>query len=84
EYNWQALNPEVPLVDPPRSGLHDKLIEQIRRNPPKEILYVSCNYKALARELALFADLYEVQSMKAIDMFPQTPHVEVVTHLQHR
>ena len=84
EYNWTTLNPDTIIIDPPRAGLHDKVISDIKKNPPQNIVYVSCNYKALARELGILHDLYDVQKIEAIDMFPHTPHVEVVSLLSRK
>jgi len=49
---------------------------------PKTIVYVSCNPKALKSDLAWFADEYQLQGLCGFDMFPQTPHVEVVATLK--
>ncbi|MCI5066750.1 23S rRNA (uracil(1939)-C(5))-methyltransferase RlmD [bacterium] len=82
ESAWTAEEPDLLLVDPPRAGLHDTVIEQIKQVRPRNLISVSCNYKALARELQHLEGAYEVRKMKAIDMFPHTPHVEVVTLLE--
>lgn len=82
DYSWTERPIDLLLVDPPRAGLHDRALEQLRSAHPPTLLYVSCNYKALARELKLLEDLYEVEQIRAIDMFPHTPHVEVVTLLR--
>ena len=84
DFSWSDLKPDAIIVDPPRAGLHDNVVSEIKKNPPKHIIYVSCNYKALARELQILQDTYEVITMEAIDMFPHTPHVEVVSLLQSK
>jgi len=81
EFAWQALAPDVVLVDPPRSGMHDKALRDLIEAAPERIVYVSCSYKNLARELVELTKHYNVTNMRAIDMFPNTPHVEVVTVL---
>lgn len=68
---------ETLLLDPPRSGLGPKSIRKILRAAPPRIVYVSCNPKILSGEIPLFAG-YSLDSMEAFDLFPRTPHVEVV------
>ena len=81
EFDWKDLNPDVVILDPPRSGMHDKALQDVIDARPPEIIYVSCNYKHFARELVQLQKHYKVDQMKAIDMFPHTPHVELVTKL---
>lgn len=69
------------IIDPPRSGLHPKVIEALLTAQPKTIIYVSCKYQTFIKELALFKSTYQVEDLKALDLFPQTPHVELVTKL---
>lgn len=80
-FDWKQFGADVLILDPPRSGMHDKALADILANPPKEIVYVSCNYKNFAREMVQLQTLYNVDAMRAIDMFPHTPHVELVTKL---
>lgn len=81
EYDWTQFGADVVILDPPRSGMHDKTLADILKNPPKEIVYVSCNFKNFAREMVQLQKVYQVDTMRAIDMFPHTPHVELVTKL---
>lgn len=81
EFDWQSIKPDVLILDPPRSGMHDKALADVIKAKPKTIIYVSCNYKNFARELVQLQEHYEVAEMRAIDMFPHTPHVELVTKL---
>jgi 23S rRNA (uracil1939-C5)-methyltransferase len=81
---WHKHGADTIILDPPRSGLHDDAIKQLLENSPKTILYISCNYKSFAREMAILKDSYEVVKMRAIDMFPHTPHVELVSLLIKR
>ncbi len=81
EYAWKDLGADVVLVDPPRSGMHDKALKTLLDTAPQEIVYVSCNPKNFAREMVLLREKYLVESMVAIDMFPHTPHVELVSKL---
>lgn len=81
EFDWTAIGADVVILDPPRSGMHDKALQDIMAAKPERIVYVSCNYKNFARELAILEKEYGVHATRAIDMFPHTPHVELVTLL---
>ncbi len=63
------------VLDPPRAGLHPKMVAHILAAAPQRIVYMSCNPGQFARELEFFAG-YDLVSFKAFDMFPQTPHLE--------
>ncbi len=76
--------PDVIITDPPRDGMHKKVVEQILHILPKKIVYVSCNSATQARDLALMKDQYKIVKTQAVDMFPQTHHVENVVLLQKR
>lgn len=66
------------IVDPPRSGLEAKMIKEILNKDIDNIIYMSCGQSSLAKNLDLLKSKYEVKSIKAFDMFPQTSHVECV------
>ena len=51
---------------------------------PEHVVYVSCNYHRLMQELTKFKDVYDVQSVQAFDLFPHTPHVELVVKLKKK
>lgn len=71
------------LLDPPRTGLPPRALHGIVRLRPAHITYVSCDPATLARDLkALLASGYVLNGMVAVDMFPQTHHVEIVAHVQ--
>ena len=71
------------LLDPPRAGTEKETIEQILKIRPAHISYVSCEPSTLARDLRLLCEsLYEIESIIALDLFPQTHHVETVVHLK--
>ena len=77
-------NPDVLLTDPPRAGMHPKVIEQILKAAPNKIVYVSCNPATQARDVALLNEKYEIEKIQPVDMFPQTHHVENVILLHLR
>lgn len=70
------------VLDPPRKGCSDNVLNAILESEPEEIIYVSCNPATLARDLSILAHKYEVISVKPYDMFPQTKHVETLAHLK--
>jgi 23S rRNA (uracil1939-C5)-methyltransferase len=74
--------PDVIITDPPRDGMHKKVVDQILNISPKRIVYVSCNSATQARDLALMKEKYNVKKTQAVDMFPQTHHVENVVLLE--
>lgn len=80
---WARNNwiPDVVIVDPPRTGLDDSLLETLLKVKPQRIVYVSCNPSTLAKDLSELTSKYEVKSIQPIDMFPQTSHVEAVVTL---
>ena len=73
---------DVVVTDPPREGMHKKVVEQLIQLRPKRIVYVSCNSATQARDLQLLAPYYKVVTSRAVDMFPQTHHVENVVLLE--
>jgi 23S rRNA (uracil1939-C5)-methyltransferase len=81
EFDWGTYNADVVILDPPRSGMHDQALKDVMRIKPKRIVYISCGYKNFAREMVTLKDHYNVGMMRAIDMFPHTPHVELITQL---
>ena len=76
--------PDVVILDPPRAGVDEKVIEVIKRAAPGRIVYVSCNPATQARDLALLDDMYSVADVRPVDMFPHTHHVENVVKLVKR
>ncbi len=74
--------PDIIITDPPRIGMHKDVVAQILKIAPKKVVYVSCNSATQARDLALMADQYKITKIQAIDMFPQTHHVENVVLLE--
>jgi len=80
----QHGHPDVIITDPPRDGMHKDVVNQILNISPKRIVYVSCNSATQARDLALMDAMYKVIKTQAVDMFPQTHHVENVVLLEKR
>lgn len=75
--------PSVVIVDPPRAGMHPKVVDRIRELHPERIVYVSCNPATQARDLqALCAEgAFTIEKVQPVDMFPHTMHVENVVRL---
>jgi len=76
--------PDVIILDPPRAGVDEPVIEVILRAAPERIVYVSCNPATQARDLALMDGAYRVEAVQPVDMFPHTHHVENVVKLARR
>lgn len=72
------------VVDPPRTGLDDKLLDTILHYKPSKMVYVSCNVSTLARDLAKLAKVYDVEYIQSVDMFPHTARTEAVVKLSKR
>lgn len=81
EWRLDGFVPDVITVDPPRTGLEDSFIDTMLVLRPKRIVYTSCNPSTLAKDLAQLTEMYDVQYIQPVDMFPQTAHVETVTLL---
>ena len=76
--------PDVIILDPPRAGVDEPVIEVILRAAPERIVYVSCNPATQARDLQLMDAAYRVEAVQPVDMFPHTHHVENVVKLVRR
>jgi 23S rRNA (uracil1939-C5)-methyltransferase len=74
--------PDLLIVDPPRTGMHNKVIDQILGLLPDRIIYISCNPATMARDIALLKERYMVERIQPIDLFPHTYHIESVVKLQ--
>lgn len=77
-------NIDTIIVDPPRSGLHKKVIPILERISPKTIIYVSCDPITMARDIKLLSNNYELVEVTPYDMFPNTYHVETVCVLKKK
>jgi tRNA (uracil-5-)-methyltransferase len=82
--DWQNVGADAVIVDPPRAGLHPKVIRTLLERKPETIIYVSCNYHRLAHELKEFKKKYQIKDLKALDLFPDTPHAEMAVKLQRK
>jgi 23S rRNA (uracil1939-C5)-methyltransferase len=76
--------PDIIITDPPRNGMHEKVIMQIVEARPEKVVYISCNPATQSRDIQLMSDQYEVKAVQPIDMFPHTQHVENVALLVKR
>lgn len=74
--------PDIIISDPPRDGMHPDVVSKIIELAPEKIVYVSCNPATQARDIALLSNNYRVRKIRAVDMFPNTHHVESVALLE--
>lgn len=79
-----ATKPNLIVTDPPRAGMHEKVVKSILDIGPDKIVYVSCNPTTMARDLNLLYSKYDIDKVQPVDMFPQTYHIECVTKLSLR
>lgn len=74
--------PDIVVTDPPRAGMHDKLVQKLLDIAAPTIVYVSCNVATQARDIGLLSEKYTVEKIQPVDMFPQTHHIECVALLK--
>lgn len=74
--------PDVVITDPPRSGMHEDVVRALLERRPSRIIYVSCNPTTQARDAAILAEHYRLESVVPVDMFPQTYHIETVARFE--
>ena len=84
EFVQQHGKPDVLIVDPPRAGMHPKVVEQIAALRPARFVYVSCNPQTQVRDLNMMGDIYEIEAVQPVDLFPHTYHIENVIKLRAR
>ncbi len=82
EFIQEHGKPDVIIVDPPRAGLHIKLIEFISKLKPSLLIYISCNPMTQMRDIGMLKDIYTMETVQPVDMFPQTYHVESIAKLK--
>ncbi len=80
----QHGRPDVIITDPPRAGMHEKLVRKLLDIAAPLIVYVSCNPATQARDIALLNEKYGVQKIQPVDMFPHTLHIENIVQLKLR
>ena len=74
--------PDVIITDPPRAGMHEKLVNKLLEIAAPKIVYVSCNTATQARDLGLLGEKYTIEKIQPVDMFPHTHHIECVVLLK--
>ncbi|GEN46193.1 23S rRNA (uracil(1939)-C(5))-methyltransferase RlmD [Alkalibacillus haloalkaliphilus] len=84
-WKTQGLNPDVIVVDPPRKGCDEELLQAMIDMQPERIVYVSCNPSTLARDLKILSEGgFETKEIQPVDMFPQSNHIESVAMVEKR
>ncbi len=85
EWMTRYPKPDVMVIDPPRSGMHPKVVEEIIALAPERLVYVSCNPATQARDaLLLCTERYTLEKLQPVDMFPHTFHIENVALFKKR
>lgn len=74
--------PDVMIIDPPRAGMHEDVVNVILNAAPQRLVYVSCNPATQARDIAMLDCKYRVMEVQPVDMFPHTHHVENVVAME--
>lgn len=74
--------PDVVITDPPRAGMHEKLVKKISEMRAPLVVYVSCNPATQARDMHLLSDVYDITAIQPVDMFPHTHHIENIVQLK--
>lgn len=75
-------SPDVIITDPPRAGMHEKLIAMLLKTMAPKIVYISCNIATQARDINLLSENYNVEKVQPLDMFPHTHHIECIVLLK--
>ncbi len=76
--------PDCLITDPPRAGMHPDVVSYLKELELEKLVYVSCNPSTMARDLKELKEVYQVEEVQPVDMFPQTYHIEAVTRLSKR
>ncbi|WP_020536405.1 23S rRNA (uracil(1939)-C(5))-methyltransferase RlmD [Lewinella cohaerens] len=84
EFAQEHGAPDVLITDPPRAGMHPKVVQMLIQLAAPKLVYVSCNPATQARDLQLLDEVYRVEKMRPVDMFPHTSHIENVALLVKR
>lgn len=84
EISDTGLKFDIIILDPPRSGIHPKAAEYLLQYEAEKLIYVSCNPATQARDISLLREKYEITTVRSVDMFPHTFHIENVVRLELR
>lgn len=84
EFMAENGRPDVVITDPPRAGMHEKVVKWMIEAAPSRIVYVSCNPATQARDISLLAESYNIIKIQPVDMFPHTHHVENICLLERK
>jgi 23S rRNA (uracil1939-C5)-methyltransferase len=76
--------PDCLITDPPRAGMHPDVVQKLNALQINKLVYISCNTSTMARDLEKLNEVYEIQELQPVDMFPQTYHIEAVAKLRLR
>ncbi len=77
------ITPSVDVIfDPPRAGLHDKVVGRLLEAKPQKIVYLSCNPATQARDIAKLLKGYKIKHFTGYNFFPRTPHIESLAILE--
>jgi 23S rRNA (uracil1939-C5)-methyltransferase len=79
--DWRRPRPDAVVVNPPRTGCANAVIDSIARSTASRLVYISCDPTTLARDIRRLGDGWRLDSIRAFDLFPQTAHVETVSVL---
>ena len=79
-----SIRPQVMIIDPPRTGMHQDVLSRVLEIGAERIVYVSCNPATLARDLGRMQEHYQILEIQPVDMFPHTYHIECVTKLEKK
>lgn len=74
--------PDCLITDPPRAGMHPNVVEQLKTLQVPKLVYISCNTATMARDLKELSEVYAIEELQPVDMFPQTYHIEAVAKLR--
>lgn len=76
--------PDVIITDPPRAGMHPRVLKALLEAAPQSIITVSCNPSTLARDLVVLLEHYRIDAVQTFDLFPHTPHIECLVKLSRK
>ncbi|MFA6647901.1 MAG: 23S rRNA (uracil(1939)-C(5))-methyltransferase RlmD, partial [Candidatus Izemoplasmatales bacterium] len=80
----RGIKPDIIVLDPPRSGMSETVVEAVLNSMPEQIIYISCNPSTLAKNIGELSTKYSVKHITPIDMFPQTASVESISLLHKK